>query len=155
MLEQIVTVVRVAGTTAWVAGDAGSACGHCGSAAQCGTGALARWLGTRRRLLALPNLLQARPGDRVVIGVPEGLLVQAAAVAYLLPLLAMAATAISCDAAGVGNTGVALAGLAGFVLGLGLVGRITGRAGGWYQPQMLRYRPVEVYLSQPIEGVHP
>ena len=153
MLEETVTVVRIAGDEAWVEAETRSACGHCGSAGSCGTATIGQLLGTRRHLFAVRNELQTVPGEQVVIGIPDGVLVQASAAAYLLPLLTMAVPAALGDAGGMSGPGVAVLSVAGFVLGLLLAGRIAGRAGGKYRPRMLRRPQTEFSLTQFNQGV--
>jgi sigma-E factor negative regulatory protein RseC len=95
VIEEAGVVVSVQGDMTEVEGQRRSSCGGCVVSGACGTGLLARYLGRRRSLLRVHNAIGAMPGDRVVIGLPEGALLEASFVAYLVPLLAMIGGAIS------------------------------------------------------------
>lgn len=88
MLEETATVVAVSDGQLTLETAARSACSQCGGG-QCSTSVIAQLFGVRRNQLQLPNELNARPGEQVVIGIPDRLLVRASLTAYLLPLLAM------------------------------------------------------------------
>jgi len=89
MIEEEGQVVTVSGVLAEVACERRSACGGCSVSGACGTSLLERYLGRRPLALQAANRIGARPGDRVVVGIPDATLPQAAFVAYLIPLLVM------------------------------------------------------------------
>lgn len=95
MIEETGLVVSVRGDLAEVAGQPRSACGGCAVNGACGTSLLARYLGSRRLSLQARNAVGARPGERVVIGLPEGALLEASALAYLVPLAALVGGAVA------------------------------------------------------------
>ncbi len=66
-----------------------SACSGCEVAQGCGTGALGRLLGRRKRPLLVETDRELSPGDRVVLSVPEAALVRVSLLIYGLPLVAM------------------------------------------------------------------
>ena len=55
----------------------------------CTTSVVSKLFGIKRNRFKLENSLGAQPGEQVVIGIPDELLVQASVRAYLLPLLVM------------------------------------------------------------------
>jgi sigma-E factor negative regulatory protein RseC len=89
LIEEQATVVRVDQTIAWVEAMRRSTCGQCSAAAGCGTSLLDRFLGRRPLRLEVENSLDVGTGDRVIVGVPEGAMLRAAAAAYLGPLLGL------------------------------------------------------------------
>ncbi len=89
MIEELGTVVAVHGELAEVESRRRSACGSCEVSGACGTSLLERFFGRRRLLLTVHNPIGARPGDRVVVGIPEQALLSASFAAYMVPLLAM------------------------------------------------------------------
>lgn len=89
MIEEQAIVVRADTGTAWVETVRRSTCGSCGAAAGCGTSLLDRFLGRRPQQLEVENSLEVAAGERVILGVPEGSLLRAAAAAYLGPLLGL------------------------------------------------------------------
>ena len=97
MIEEIGVVITAQGDIAEVEGQRRSTCGGCAVNRACGTSLIARYFGRRRSLLRAHNSIGARPGDRVVLGLPEGALLEASFVAYLVPLLAMMGGAILGD----------------------------------------------------------
>lgn len=140
MIEEVASVVAVDDDGAWVETRRRSACGHCESAAICGTSALAKLFGEGRNRLRIDDPLGLRPGDRVVIGIPDGTLVRASLIAYLLPLIALVSAAGIGTALHLPEGAVALLGLAGLGAGLWLGGRITGGVAGRerYRPRLIR-----------------
>lgn len=135
-------VTRVEGDYAWVEIGAAPGCGSCKSQGGCGSGLLG--LSAPSRQHRLFNSVNARPGDTVSVSMPDGGVLKAALLAYLLPL----ALGIGGAAAGMwlgGGDGHALSGL---VAGLGggwlLLRRLTRRE-PWpqiaLQPQVIRLQP--------------
>lgn len=101
------------------------ACMSCKDADTCQTGLLGLRTGPRR--YHLRNLINARPGDRVALDIPEGSLVRISLLAYLMPAL----LAIAGAAAGqmLGDEGAALAGmLFGLIFGYIMLRRSERRA---------------------------
>ena len=102
-IEGIARVVRVDGSLAWLEPEQTTGCGHCASAAACGTaangasgiGTVARRIEARRFMLNNPSV-SLREGERVVIGVDDRALLKGSLLAYALPLLlALAAGGIA------------------------------------------------------------
>jgi sigma-E factor negative regulatory protein RseC len=139
MIETPATVVDVKPGVAWVETVRQSACGHCESAGSCGTSVLAKLFGAPRSRLRIDDAQGLRLGEQVVIGIPDGTLVRASFVAYLIPLLVLIAAAGLATRLGAGEGAVALTGLAGLGIGLWLSGRLTGGPSA-----RARYRPVLV-----------
>ncbi len=88
MLEQNVIVLRTEGDKAWVEARESGACGSCGSNG-CSTRRLADLFGRRDHVFPVDNVLEAKPGDYVIIGIPAGALWKSAFRLYGLPLLLM------------------------------------------------------------------
>lgn len=149
MIETPATVVEVRPGVAWVETVRQSACGTCGNAGHCGTSVVAKLVGAPRSRLRIEDAEGLRVGEQVVIGIPDGILVRASLVAYLLPLLFLIAAAGSATRLGAGEAGVALTGLVGFGIGLWLSGRLTGgpSARARYRPVLVRRGTSAVALS--------
>lgn len=110
-------VVRIEQDQAWVrVAGAGSACGSCSSRGSCGTGGLLVE-DSGPKLLRLPNTIQARSGDQVLVRAADGVVMRAVWQAYIAPLMfALGLTAILLELTG--NEAIALAGMfAGLVAG--------------------------------------
>jgi sigma-E factor negative regulatory protein RseC len=128
VLESPALVVGLDEGLALVEADYGGGCGS-GMCVKggCGTAVLGRLFSNNPRgPLRVDNPIQARPGERVMIGVGDGMLLRAAATAYLLPLAGFVTGAL------VGRVSLA-GGDAGAVLGAlgGLaVGWVLARASG-------------------------
>lgn len=87
-----------------------SSCGKCGDKGGCGKSQAAPSRYTVR------NRIGARPGDAVIVAVPEGAVLKAAMLAYLLPLLFVfvgAAIGSAWDSEGIATVAGAAIGLAG------------------------------------------
>ncbi|HSO83312.1 SoxR reducing system RseC family protein [Thiocapsa sp.] len=139
MIETPATVVAVKPGVAWVEAVRQSACGSCGSAGSCGTSVVAKLFGAPRRRLRIEDAQGLRVGEQVVIGIPDGTLVRASFVAYLIPLVLLIAAAGLATHLGAGEGSVALIGIGGLGIGLWLSGRLTGG-----RSARERYRPVLV-----------
>jgi sigma-E factor negative regulatory protein RseC len=122
MMEASGTVVAVEGEWVWVETESRSACSHCGRGS-CSTSLIAKWAGARPHRLRLLNRLQLRPGQQVVLGIPDQVLVAASLRAYLSPLFAMLGAAALAAMLGLGDPVQALAALAGLVGGLALTAK--------------------------------
>ena len=89
MIEETGQVLALRGELAEVVCHRRSSCGGCTINGACGTSLLERWLGRRPLHLLAANTLGARPGEPVVVGIPDATLPLAAAIVYLLPLLTL------------------------------------------------------------------
>lgn len=112
MTESEAIVTRVEGDVAFVEVNAmASACGKCGDKGGCGKSH------TGPRHYSLSNSVGARPGDAVIVSVPDGAVLKAAVLSYLMPLLFV----LTGGAAGSAWGGEGLPAVAGAAIGL-LVG---------------------------------
>jgi sigma-E factor negative regulatory protein RseC len=89
MLTESALVTRRDGNRVELELQRGSACDHCELNQGCGTGALSRLLGRRSRPLAIETDKDCKPGDRVLLELPESALVRASLLLYGLPLLGL------------------------------------------------------------------
>ncbi len=140
MIEQPARVVAVDGPYAWVESERTSACGQCSAKGSCASGALARLLGRRSVRLRALNRAAAVVGDRVTIGIDEGVLLRGALLMYGLPLaglLAAAATGLAIW----GEAASVLAGGAGLAAGFLFVRHRTRRAAERGLPVVLSRSP--------------
>jgi sigma-E factor negative regulatory protein RseC len=88
VIEEQAQVVALEGEEAWVETARRSSCGSC-EARGCGTGALSQVLGARVQRMRVHNPIQAQPGDSVILGIEEGVLLRGSLMVYILPLLLM------------------------------------------------------------------
>lgn len=133
MTREPASVVALDGTHAWVETAARSACSSCG-ASGCGSAVLGALGGTRTRRYRVRNQAGAQLGERVMVAVPDGALLRASLLGYLLPLLGLVAGTLLSAAAGDSDFQVALAGVLGMVLTALIARRLTARAVREYQP---------------------
>ena len=92
MIEEEVVVERVERGRIWV-GTTVSGCGFCSQA--CGAQMVGKFLrGKPYSMMRVETGLSLKPGDRVVVGVPEGALVKGSFMTYAVPLLALFAGAV-------------------------------------------------------------
>jgi len=167
VIEELGVVVSVQDDWAEVEGQRRGSCGGCVANGACGTSLIARYLGRKRLLLRAYNSIGAGPGDQVVLGVPEGGLLEASFVAYLVPLLAMIGGGVTGEyIAGLLTPAFAqatsvLGGLGALAAALWWLGRF-GRAKSLddrYRPRILRRAshapPVVQLSSRDIAREHP
>lgn len=138
MLEETAIVVDARDGYLWVESQSRSACGQC-SSSTCTTSVVAKLFGVRVNRLRLLNSIDARPGQEVIIGIPDALLVRASLWAYMVPLIGMVAGALAGVTLGLSEglqSGLALIGL-----GLGFYGvhRVTRgqKSGRRFTPLLL------------------
>jgi sigma-E factor negative regulatory protein RseC len=86
-IEGFARVVSVDGAMAWLEPEQTTSCGSCATASACGGKAGPNWLQARRFRIANDDGLEV--GERVVVGIREGVLLKGAVTAYVLPLFTM------------------------------------------------------------------
>lgn len=92
MIESPARVVRTEAGLAWVVSEAPQSCGACGGKG-CGSSLYARLLHPREPEFSVDNPIDAKPGEAVVIGLPDGALLHAVLSSYVLPLVLILAGA--------------------------------------------------------------
>lgn len=156
MIEQDAEVIAVAEGSALVEVQRQSGCSACNVGDSCGTSVVAKLFGngnaTRLRVI---DHIGLSPGERVVIGLRDRVLVRASLIAYLLPLLAVIGTAGAADQAGAGDTGSAIGALIGLALGLWLARIITGGSGAKARFRPLLLRRISTAPMVRLEPIHP
>lgn len=120
MLETSASVVRTADGRLWLETRSQSACSGC-SSESCSTGVVGKLFGIKRNRFPLEADCDLKPGEQVVIGIPDGLLVRASVWAYLVPLLAMLLLAALAEVLGAGEGWQSLSASVGLALGFVLV----------------------------------
>ncbi len=146
MIEQTALVLAVDGELAEVETQRLSACGDCSAKSGCGSALFANLFGKRRSRLQVLNRIQARPGERVVIGLRERPFLRAAFALYATPLLTMIGGALVGEwlaqrsASANVDIGVLVGGLLGLIAGLRWVRHFARRSRNDtdYRPVVLR-----------------
>ena len=140
MLEEIALVVKSTPEQLWIETQTRSSCTHCSSSSACGTSVLAKLFAVKRIQLQVENSLGAKSGEKVIIGMPDELLIRAAIWVYLLPLIAMVLVTILADISGAGEGMQSLSGLGGLLIGFILLRRHTRNTTSQqkFKPRLLR-----------------
>ncbi len=148
MLEVIALVVKSDPNEIDVETEVCSSCVHCSKSSHCGTSELAKLFSARRNQVQLKNTLGAKTGEKVIIGMPDELLVRAAILAYLLPLLLMIFMTILANATGVSEAYQSLFGLCGLIIGFIFVRWKTsgGALQDYFKPRLLRMADQSVVI---------
>ena len=89
MIEESAMVISTDGDYVEVETVRKSACGSCSAKAGCGTSVLSKVYGNKASRMRIYNSIHARPGDQVVIGIQERVLVRTSFIFYLTPLFSM------------------------------------------------------------------
>ena len=117
MIEESGRVVAVEQGAVWVETRRQSTCGSCSANAGCGQGLMDKLgVSARRGHVRALSDLHLAVGDEVVIGVREALLLRAAILVYLLPLLGLLIFAGLAQAVELGEPLIILAGMLGLLL---------------------------------------
>ncbi|MDA7687472.1 SoxR reducing system RseC family protein [Pseudomonadales bacterium] len=127
----------------WLEAFRRSTCGDCAAQDTCGQGVLGRWFARKQRYYNVrcpttrAGLLTV--GQWVEVGIPDGVLVRAALLAYLFPIAGLLLAAVVADWLLLADWVVACLGLLGLGAGL-LIGRAWGErlvANGAAEPTLL------------------
>lgn len=98
MIEEQATVVEVNAEQIVVQTLRKTSCNSCGASKACGTAVLAKAIGQKHSLVAISKDKNVQPelapGDQVVIGINESMLLSGSMLAYLAPLGSMIAFAL-------------------------------------------------------------
>ncbi|MBS1185377.1 MAG: hypothetical protein H6R09_978 [Proteobacteria bacterium] len=132
MLEQTAEVIKTAADGIWVQAVEPSGCGTCGGQG-CSTRRIAELFQRKPRHFLVDCDLSLAPGDRVVVGIARGSVLNSALRVYGLPLALMLAGALLSQAVQPGDSSA----LVGLLLG-GLVGWLAARGGRTARPVVLR-----------------
>lgn len=124
MIEEAATVVDQQPGRVWVETTRRSACGGCAGAGGCPSSLLGRLFAPRTHRFVVDDPIGAAIGDRVLIGIPDALLVRASLAAYLLPLVTLVTAAAIAQSLQAPEGWVAATGIAGLGAGLWLTGRL-------------------------------
>ena len=158
LVEQQALVVAVAPGLAWLEISRKGVCGGCSSSSARATPILGSLSGNgaATALVQVTDHLWLGVGDGVVVGIPDGTLIRASVLAYLLPPALLVLAASGAGALGLGDLGSALIGLIGLALGLGMTRLRTGGAAarGCYRPVLVRRQqggPSVAFNFLPIE----
>jgi len=128
MIEELAQVTGLRGDKAIVEILRQSGCHSCEMKGSCGTGSLGRLIGFKSRPLLIANNQRLVVGDRVIIGLADDAYMLAASLVYLLPLAMMLLFAILADVLlQSGDAAVAITGVVGLGVGIGVSGRIARR----------------------------
>ncbi|MCA1926015.1 MAG: SoxR reducing system RseC family protein [Thiobacillus sp.] len=135
MLEQAAEVLVAEPGSTWVRAVEPSGCGSCGGQG-CSTRRIAELFRRDPRGFRVDSELSLTPGERVVIGIPDGSVLAGALRVYGLPLAAMLLGALLSQVWLPGDA----AALAGLLAGGGL-GFLFARGGRAARPVVLRRSP--------------
>jgi sigma-E factor negative regulatory protein RseC len=94
MIEEQALVVEVEHGELLLEAQTRSSCGGCNARAGCGTSVLASVVGRKFTHFRAENTVDAKPGDFVMVGIPERSLLTGSLMIYLLPIVVMILFAI-------------------------------------------------------------
>jgi len=142
MIKEQAKVTGLDGHWALVQMQRQSACSHCELSNGCGTGAIGRLLGHRRKPVKIKNEHQLKPGDSVVLGLPEGAFLKASLLIYGLPLLGLIAGGmLALGITGESELYAFFLAAAGFVAGLHTSARLARKHySNQFSPKILQVR---------------
>ncbi len=140
MIHEQARVIELKGDQVIVEIDRQSGCQGCELSGACGTGSLGRLLGHRQKPVCVPNRLNLKRGDRVLLQLPEKSLMLSGLMVYLLPLLSMFLFSLLADVLFHSQDWVNVVGaVIGLFTGFGLSSWITHRyLAKSLQPQVSR-----------------
>jgi sigma-E factor negative regulatory protein RseC len=132
MLEQTAEVMKTASDGVWVQAVEPSGCGTCGGRG-CSSRRIAELFQRKSRQFLVDCDLSLAPGDRVIVGIANGSVLNSALRVYGMPLGLMLAGALLAQAVWPGDGSAVL----GLLLG-GALGWLVARGGRTARPVVLR-----------------
>jgi len=97
MIEEIARVVAVDGGYAFVEVTRTSSCSTCNAKQACGTASLTSMFRFQPPALKLKNNIAAKPGDEVIVALPEQTMLTGSFMLYIIPLIMLMVSAIGFD----------------------------------------------------------
>lgn len=94
MMQEVAKVVSWRSGWAVVEVEMKSACNHCATQESCGTSAVAKAFSAKKQTFSVPCEKECQPNDLLQLGLPESVILKAAALVYLLPLIGLFAGAL-------------------------------------------------------------
>ena len=143
MIETQAIVVQVHDSVAYVRAQFPSGCSSCSADKGCASLTLSKIFNAKPRQYRVLNLIDAKVGDAVVIGLQEGALLKGAISVYLLPLALLLVGAVAGYYAVPGTSGDAysvIGALLGIMLGVAWLKYFTARISlnSQFHPLILR-----------------
>ncbi|GAB6054578.1 SoxR reducing system RseC family protein [Magnetospira thiophila] len=120
LVEGTAWVLAVSEESVWLQAESQSACGSCQSTKSCGVSTLSKFLGRKDVRFRLNNDFDARPGERVVIGISQSALLGASIIAYMVPVLGLMIGAVGGSLAGFNELATVVTALSGLIGGFAL-----------------------------------
>lgn len=165
MIEEQVVVTATTEHGAWIEGVQQSACGSCSAKAGCGQHTMSQlgkkvtlWLPfdnanvqAGEDVVSLKDFL--RVGQQVVVGLPEGAILQSTLVLYGVPLIALVLGAIVGHSVG-GEVGSILTSVVAMLVGFKVAGRMSENNKRQWQPQFLRDCPSSALDLSQVDLIH-
>lgn len=155
MITEEATVLRCDGGRVWVAPRTVADCERCAEGRGCGGGILGRLVGDRLAAVEVdPDGHDLQVGERVLLGLPEPVLIKASLTAYLLPLACLFAGALAgrLFAPLEGDGAEVFGALAGLAVGIVVARRVSRpRAGAaaWQPRVIARLEPGPSACTRP------
>jgi len=118
MLIETGVVSAIHGNTASVSTQNQMACSSCKVVDSCGNGILEKFFSGKIFVTEIPNIINAKLGDKVTIQIPKSSITKAALVVYILPLLTMISVAIGANSLGMSENSTISLALVALVFGL-------------------------------------
>jgi sigma-E factor negative regulatory protein RseC len=87
MIEELAVVVKIENHQVWVEAGTNSACGGCVQKGTCATNAIGSVL--KKKSVPVDCDIQLKTGDQVMVAIDENMLLRAALLLYLVPLIAL------------------------------------------------------------------
>lgn len=89
MIIETAVVKSITGDQLTVQCESHSACNHCHTSAECGTGTIAKAFPQRSHQFVVTGTAQVSVGDKIEVGLREKNIITSAMLVYLLPLFTM------------------------------------------------------------------
>lgn len=154
MMEEIARVVAN-GNSGWVVVEVEmkSACNHCETSESCGTSAVSKAFSPKVQRFSIQSDQQFVKGERLKLGLPESVILKAATLVYILPLLGFFIGALLGNlSANLADINPDLCAISGGILGGFLFWKLGKRAAKKLEEQA---QPIIVKsLGKPIEIAH-
>jgi len=89
MIEEVATVLSIEDLDAVIQVEKTSSCHSCNANSACGTASISRYFNFQAPQLKVKNTINAKPGDQVLLGIPDSEMLMGSFILYMVPLITL------------------------------------------------------------------
>jgi len=154
MIEQSATVLRVEENNVTIQVNRQTACGSCSAKSGCGKSLLDNVFKSKPLEISVPNTIEAKKHDEVIVGLNESAFVQASFYLYVFPLVSLLVFSFAADkwfSPFSGEFIIIISGIAGLFFGGWLtkvvLNKIKNNHRNYFEPKLIKVVSQDVPIN--------